>query len=141
MRDITSSVHASGSDVSQQLLDRDLTLTAKSLYGATTLASGQSSSPAELAECMLVKPLLHPTLPTTKEALQQHPQNSPAPKEGRLKLKMLACGFESQSATFGCVPLGKLLSLSGLQMSHLENGPNGTILLQVNAVTQDSAAH
>lgn len=40
----------------------------------------------------------------------------------------------------GCVPLGKLLSLSGLQISHLENGPNGAILLQVNAVTHDSAA-
>lgn len=36
----------------------------------------------------------------------------------------------------GCVPLGKSLSLSGLQMSHLENGPNGAIFLQINAVTQ-----
>lgn len=54
---------------------------------------------------------------------------------------MLARGFESQSATFGYVPLGKLLSLSGLQVSHVENGPNGAILLQVNAVTQNSATH
>lgn len=91
MRDITPSAHALGqpADHSQQLLDHDLPLTAKSLPVAPPFPQGRSFSPAELAACTLVKPLLHPqtTLPTTKEeTLQQHPQNSPAPKEGRLQL-------------------------------------------------------
>lgn len=78
-------------DTSQQPLDHDRTLAAKSLSGGTT--QGRSFSPAELAEGSLVKPLLHPqtTLPTTKEeTLQQQPQNSSAPK-GRKTQPQDAC--------------------------------------------------
>lgn len=96
MRDITPSAHAleQPTDISQQLLDDDLALTAKSLSGATTLPprAGPSalqswqSGPWSSRSCTLKA-----TLPTTKEeALQQDPQNSPAPK-GRKTQAQDAC--------------------------------------------------
>lgn len=95
-------------DISRKLLNRDLALTAKSLSG-TTLPQGSPSAPQSWQSVPWSSRscTLRATIPTTK-GLQQHPQNSPAPKEGRLKLKMLAHGFESQSATFWLCALGEV---------------------------------
>lgn len=113
MRDITLSAHAleQPADISRQLLVHDPTLTAKSPSGTPTSSPRAGHEPCRAGRVYLDQAAPAPSEPHSqqpKEVLQQHPQNSPAPRKGRLKLKMHARGFESQSATFWLYALGEV---------------------------------
>lgn len=142
MRGITPSAHASGqaANISQRLLGGDLALTAKSPPPPGHALQPRRAGRVDLGQatsCILrphsQPPKERPSSHTLKrrgtQAMPSRPPATPS-KKGGLNLRL---------PLSGCVPLGKSLSLSGLQISLLENGPSGANLLQLDAVTQDSS--
>lgn len=133
-------------DISQQLLDHGPTLTAKSPSGGGTPLPRASLQPRIAGKRVYLdqatpapsKPHSHqpkkrPSSKTLKTALSQ--------RKGDSSPRCIHVGLSLSLPLSDCVPLEKSLSLSGLQLPHLENGYSGAILLPVNAVTQDPAAH